>query len=99
MERTVKVSAGVGHHLDARNLKLSSFVIKLLRCFTTQIITNEWWRQSLVCDQTIFNGVTQIDEEILCLFVDGNSFVLLGKYDLVLIFTRPTISRRISFTI
>ena len=62
MKGTVEIGAGVRHHLNLPNLKLSSGSVVRARLFATEKVADEWGRQAFVRDQAVLEGVTKIDE-------------------------------------
>src|SRR5579862_6012359 len=62
MKRTVDVRAGVGHHIDATDLKLGAWGISASRGFARQIVTDEGCREPLVGEHPGFNRVADVDQ-------------------------------------
>ena len=67
MKRTVEVGAGIRHHLDFPNLKLSARRVMLLRLFATKEITNDRRGQAFIGDQAIRDRVAEVYEFFGCL--------------------------------
>ena len=61
MKRTVKVRSCIGHHFDFADLKLRARRIVFFGLFAAENVTDNRRRQTLVRDQALLNGVTEID--------------------------------------
>src|SRR5947207_1259330 len=62
MERTVKIGARVGDHLNLSDLEFGTRRVVLTRLLTTEKVANDGRRQALVRDEAVFDGVTKIDQ-------------------------------------
>src|ERR1044072_8001787 len=60
MKRTVEISAGVGHHLDLRDIKLSARRVMRARLFATEKVADDWRREAFVGDQAFGDCVTEM---------------------------------------
>src|SRR5687768_16140845 len=62
MKRTVDVGARIRDHLDFANLELGTGRILCSRCLTTEPVTDDRGRESLIRDHTVLDSVTDIDQ-------------------------------------
>src|SRR5688572_9073333 len=62
MKRTVDVGPRIRDHLDFANLKLGPGRILGSRCLTTEPVTDDRSRESLIRDHTVLDSVTDIDQ-------------------------------------
>src|SRR5690606_30618377 len=62
MEWAVEVGAGVGDHLDLRDLELGAFRVDFARFLAAQIIADERGGQPFVGDHAVLDGMAEIAE-------------------------------------